>query len=480
MKGAIDAVQLVIDPAVLDAAAKSVRPPRPLLEGERPTDDVERFLIEHDLVLGRTADRVHVQCPWDSGHSTGTPGDTSSSWLRAGSGNFEVGHFSCRHDSCSGRSDGDFLDAIGWTLDGFEVIDISTADDPPASQSRRAVYQLLTIDDLAARPPISWRIKHVLPERGLASIYGPSGAGKGFVVIDMAMAISCGLPWFGHRVKPGSVVYCALEGEEGIPQRVAAYRARRTGVGEQMRFLLQPFNLLSHDVEALAKAIADTGCRGGITILDTLNRAAPGIDENDSKDMGRIIDSARALQGLVGGLVILVHHTGKDPTKGLRGHSSLHAALDCAIEVRRAGDLHDWSIVKSKDGRDGNFHLFHLDVVELGKDEDGDPITSCVVEPAVDTRSQMRKIKIPHGGNQKIILKAIRELLLNDSPLDDKDWPKSAPVGRPCVKLEDVVIKTRDRLTCAEDQRTRSTRTAITGLVNAGLLELNEGWLWEP
>ena len=120
---------------------------------------------------------------------------------------------------------------------------------------------------------------------------------------------------------------------------------------------------------------------GGIVCLDTLNRAAPGIDENDSSEMGLLIDAAKAMQAEIGGLVVLVHHAGKDATKGLRGHSSLHAALDAVLEVTRTGERREWNLAKSKDGEDGKAHAFRLDVVELGEDADGWPVSSCVVEP---------------------------------------------------------------------------------------------------
>ena len=436
-------------------------------------DDVTRYLTKKGLALGFGDDgKVHVACPWAADHTT--PNTLTGTSYLAGNG------FKCQHSHCAGRTVHEFLDKIGYTLDGFEEIDTRTDVVAPAVSSQRAAYQLLTADDLAARPPLSWCIKGVMPKTGLSAIFGPSGSGKSFVVIDLAMALASGLPWFSLRTKACPVTYCALEGEGGVAQRVAAYRARHGNVGEQVRYLLQPVNILnSTDVEALAKAITDTGGAGGVTILDTLNRAAPGSDENDSKDMGLIIAAAKALQVLVGGLVLLVHHTGKDVTKGLRGHSSLLAALDCAIEIIRAGDRRSWCIAKSKDGLDGNAHAFRLDVVELGIDEDGDQITSCVIVPETVTAGEVQKVKIPRGGNQKIILKAIRELLKSDTTFDTEKWPKSA-AGRPCIELEDAVAKICDRLTCVADQRSRSTRNAITGLVNIGLLALEDGWLWEP
>jgi putative DNA primase/helicase len=109
---------------------------------------------------------------------------------------------------------------------------------------------------------------------------------------------------------------------------------------------------------------------------------------------------------MTGGLVVLVHHTGKDSTKGLRGHSSLFAAMDAAIEVVRNGDRREWRVAKSKDGQDGGTHQFKLHVEPLGEDEHGDPITSCVV--ARDTAGEeVKRVKLPQGGNQRLVLEAM-------------------------------------------------------------------------
>jgi len=101
----------------------------------------------------------------------------------------------------------------------------------------------------------------------------------------------------------------------------------------------------------------------------------------------------KGLQSAVGGLVMLVHHTGKDATKGMRGHSSLIAALDAAIEVSRNGDQRSWQVAKSKDGEDGAAHPFKLEVMELGIDADGDPVTSCVIK--ADSSSPIKKPLTP-------------------------------------------------------------------------------------
>ena len=338
-------------------------------------------------------------------------------------------------------------------------------------------FSLLTADELALLPPLRWRIKGVLPETGLAAVYGPSGSGKSFLTLDMLACVADGGEWFGHQVSRAPVVYLALEGEAGVAQRMQAYRLQH---GEHtckgMRFMTVPFSLLAaSDVQGLAESIVAAGAAGGIVCIDTLNRAAPGADENSSQDMGLILDAAKALQTALGGLVLLVHHTGKNVQAGLRGHSSLFAALDAAIEVSREGDSRSWSVAKSKDGADGAEHSFRLDVLELGIDEDGDPINSCVIA-AEEAPERKTRCKLPKGGNQRIVLDALGEFLR-----DSKHYGKAgAPAIRPCVELERAIVAIAPRLTCEEKRRAERTRQAFTGLVSSGCIVLRDGWLWLP
>ncbi len=243
-------------------------------------------------------------------------------------------------------------------------------------------YKMKSARDVMMSEPIKWRIKGVVPERGIAAIYGPSGSGKSFLVMDMAINIAKGADWFGYRAKSCPVTYACLEGEAGLSVRLAAFQSKGI-IPLGIEFIDQPVNLLdTKDLRDLVQAIRANQMSEGIVIIDTLNRAVPGMDENSSVDMGHAINACKLIQQAVGGLVLLVHHSGKDATKGMRGHSSLHAALDAAIEVKRSGEDREWSVAKAKDGADGKGHPFMLEVVDMGTDEDGDPITSCVIRPS--------------------------------------------------------------------------------------------------
>ena len=350
--------------------------------------------------------------------------------------------------------------------DGFEVLEILLSDacDPPKR------YKLLNSADLAALPPLKWRIRGVLPDSGLAGVYGPSASGKSFLALDMAAAIAGGCRWFDCRVEAAPVVYAALEGEAGFKLRAQAWEAHQgRTLPAGLHMVLQPFKLTEpQDVRDLAAVVP----AGAVVFLDTLNRAAPTADENSSRDMGEILEAAKRLQSMTGGLVVLIHHTGKDATKGLRGHSSLFAALDAAVEVSRDGDRREWKVAKSKDGQDGDAHPFMLPVVTLGLDGYGDPVTSCVVVQDHAARD-VQRVKVPSGGNQRLVLDALRPLFK-----EGISGKPGAPPLRPCIELEAAVTAGAGRLTCETWRRATRTREAITGLVSRGVVGCNEGWLW--
>ncbi len=342
-------------------------------------------------------------------------------------------------------------------------------------------YRLLTDTDLCKLPPMQWRVKGVLPAEGLGAVFGASGSGKSFLVLDMLQSLAGGADWFGHRVTPCHVIYCALEGEGGIAGRVNAYRIRHGATSENIRYLVQPFSLLDGgDIHDLATAIKAGKNNTNVVVLDTLNRAAPGADENDSKAMGLIIAAAKELQTLIGGLVLLVHHTGKDASKGLRGHSSLHAALDAAVEVRRDGERREWLIAKSKDGEDGAAHPFKLDVVELGTDQDGEPVTSCVIHPQEEVADNIRRILPPKSGNLKIAWDALGEALRKAGDVKPEGAPDALPKGRPCLTVESTLTVIGSRLAVEPKRRTERARLALTGLCSKGMVTLQDGFLWLP
>ena len=250
---------------------------------------------------------------------------------------------------------------------------------PNASPTK---IKLMTAAEIIALPPLQWLVKDVLPTSGLATIFGQSGAGKTFLALDVGVSVADGTPWFGRRVVQRPVVYVALEGEFGLSKRLHALRKERGDkAGSNMHFVVSSFSLLNHEhVAELVAEIRAAKLEQPVIIIDTLSRAMPGGDENSGVDMGIAIEAAKSIQRAVDGLVILVHHAGKDPTRGMRGHSSLFAGADAVIMVRRENGARAWSIAKAKDSEDSSSYSFSLDTIEVGIDpDDGTSVTSCVV-----------------------------------------------------------------------------------------------------
>jgi len=216
----------------------------------------------------------------------------------------------------------------GWA---YGVLPQTTTSNLQPTHSSR--YALLGSAEIRLLTPITWRLKGVFPQSGLAAIFGPSGSGKSFLSFDLGACIAQGDEWFGIRTLSCEVTYIQLEGEAGLRNRVTAWeQSRGLSLPTNFKFIIQPFQLISGlDLSGVLEVLP----MDGVIFIDTLNRAAPTADENSSKDMGLILESAKHLSRETNSLVIVVHHTGKDVVRGMRGYSSLFAALDGAIEVTR-------------------------------------------------------------------------------------------------------------------------------------------------
>ena len=143
------------------------------------------------------------------------------------------------------------------------------------------------------------------------------------------------------------------------------------------------------------------------------------------------------------------------------------------MEVSRDGDRREWKVAKAKDGEDGDARPFKLQVETLGADEYGDAVTSCVVVPDHAARD-VRAVKLPQGGNQKIVLIALRSLFKSGG---QQGKPGAPPLAN-CLELEAAITFAASALVVTPDRKTERARDAISGLVARGLMGCNEGWIW--
>ena len=144
-------------------------------------------------------------------------------------------------------------------------------------------------------------------------------------------------------------------------------------------------------------------------VLDTLNRSLKGSESSD-EDMGDYVKAADALREAFECAVIVVHHCGIDGTRP-RGHTSLTGAVDAQLSVKReVGDVIVVTVDMMKDGAQGDTIASTLEVVDVGIDEDGEPITSCIIRSAETPDAKTRR-KVT--GQNKIALDQLTKALID-------------------------------------------------------------------
>lgn len=258
-------------------------------------------------------------------------------------------------------------------------------DDPQGATKAMIDAQLLTFSQLNELPRAQYIVKNLMADGDVGLVYGVSMAGKSFLALDLLWSIANGQDWFGYRIKEKrQVVYFALEGKGGIVKRMAALEQRHgKATLDNFLFMVQTLDLTDdRQIQAWTEAIKAKGIARPVIAIDTVAQASTGIDENASAGMGLIISGAQRLAQLVGGTVILIHHAGKDTSRGARGWSGLKGAMDFQIEVSvdEKTSARSWKAEKVKDDESGQQFQFALEVVTLSVDEDGDDVTSCLIK----------------------------------------------------------------------------------------------------
>ena len=351
----------------------------------------------------------------------------------------------------------EFARALPELQDKFD--DLGPLEDKEKVKTNR--FKFWSHEELKLLPRPEWIIKGVIPKAELAVIFGPPGSGKSFLAYDMACSILRGTVWGDAeaKVKKGRVTYVYAEGATGAWQRGEAY-CLNNGAGELPTVIRDAPNMFDRtDSNFLIRRIREQG-GADLVIIDTLTAASPGADENYGKDMTKILDHCRRVYKFTGATVLLIHHSGKDTSKGARGWSGLKGRVDAEIELLRNGDFRTAVITKLKDGADGTRHTFKLKTVVLGMDEDGDEITSCVVEHIAPAPEENKRQE-PRGEFGKTALRTAKVLMCDGS----------------AISVDQLVSETVKKMPRTEtgknDSRRQQTVRAVRKLVVDGHLFLH-------
>ena len=430
-------------------------------------DAVAIRLNELGLVKSKTRDGFNIQCPFDDEHS-GPSAESSTQYRLPHTNGHSLGQFICLHAHCTERPRMAFMDALGLvnTIDDFDDISeqpevvLDKAVSEAVAKVKEERFRLYTAEEFVVRTKATWLIKGVMPHASFGIFYGASGSGKSFFVFHMAAAIARGIAWRGHKTKKARVLWIAAEGQEDMRKRVYGYcLAEGIDVKDlDMKFISSAPNLMDvADVKALIKKIKEQG-EFDLIVIDTLAQVMQGGNENSGEDMGKVMGHCKEITRHTSAMVVPVHHSGKDESRGARGWSGLRAACDFEYEILRAGEDRVATITKMKGGADGDEFGFRLETILVGKDEDGDDEFTCVIQFTDASRATVAATAEPKGDGRKEVMARAHALL----DLGGGVMTRQA--------LVEAVAALRPRGDAERDQRKTNANRDVQKLVDGGFL----------
>lgn len=324
----------------------------------------------------------------------------------------------------------------------------------------------------------------------IAVFYGAAKTGKSFLTVDLALSLSNGDVWFDRSTRHAKVLYWAGEDFKGLIARRAACICQKGGCGvfsicddplslthSQATDTLDLLaNILRYEL-ALSRREEPNKYESlpPVLIIDTWAMLTASMDENSGKDMSAAMAALRQLQTRVFNLtIIIIHHGGKDGSRGMRGHSSLLAAVDVAIEVDRSSKgLGRWSVRSARRNPTGATGHFRLKQVSLPHSEfslAGKQLKTCILEEMDEV---VEGISLSHKAMQALdILKSLEG---TKTGIPCNVAPNRVAVNVTAFKA-DLKAKIFDQ--SSDDARRKAADRAVAQLINAGKIGRSDDLVW--
>ncbi|MDW4561227.1 AAA family ATPase [Aeromonas rivipollensis] len=278
-------------------------------------------------------------------------------------------------------------------------------------------------------------IKGTIPTKATVCFFGPSGHFKSFLALSVAAHIATGIEWDGRKTKQGAVLYIAAEGADGVKNRLRGWENRYNGGKIVSNLCVVDVGVILSDGDAQTqissvcqKIESDTGLPVVLIVIDTVARCMNG-EENSVKDAGNFIRGAKNISDDTGATVLLIHHTGKDMSRGARGSSAFKSAFDAEFLIKResprGGDFGiSFTCTKMKEGHQLDEVIFDQDRDSIGFDDDGEPVTTLV--PRSISRRSLSNAAPEVPGKSQELLDIIRNLDVSTSGVVSKSAVRQA------------------------------------------------------
>ncbi len=245
-----------------------------------------------------------------------------------------------------------------------------------------------------------WLLPYLLYEQQIGVCYAPPGSYKTFTVLSLALLLAYGMTLHGRKLYARNVIYVAGEGGTMLSIRKRAW-LHHHGLpikNDRLSILPRPVQLLDPaEVGEFIRAMRPYN--PGLVVLDTLSTCIAGANESAPEVMTAAIEATKRIRDELGCAVLIVHHPGKDESRGARGHSSLLGNVDTMWLIgKTAGNgTITLTVEKQKDAPVAKpMHFAVLHQALPVHDRYGEQITSCVVrELSVSDTSEKPYVEVP-------------------------------------------------------------------------------------
>lgn len=237
--------------------------------------------------------------------------------------------------------------------------------------------EMFKLSEAPSIPPREYLIEGLIYKGEISLLYGPSGSGKSAIIEDMFTRAAAGLAVGSLQAVELDVYWFATENPHEHLRRVANMDAQLTKISKthgQHYLTFEQLTLVGDGARNRMASLADLlrqqyEGRPQVVVVDTLNQAMAGLDENGSAGMSEVIANLKFLLSLCPDIhIMIVHHSGKKKENGPRGHSSLFAAMDSCFFLSALKNNIQLEVTKNRGGKKGRKLKFRLSGIETNND----------------------------------------------------------------------------------------------------------------
>ncbi len=273
------------------------------------------------------------------------------------------------------------------------------------------------INDASASPPPEI-IQGLLHQGSKAVLASGSKARKTWILMDLALCVSSGSPFWDLPTVQGRVLYINFEIQRAFFKSRLVKLCEARGIQERRNF--DVWNLRGHAAHLgilMPKIIERVKQRGySVILVDPIYKGLGGRDENSAGDMGQLCNELEALSVQTGAAVVFAAHF----TKGNQaGKNAMDRISGSGVVARDA----DTIITLTQHDVPGAYTVEST----LRNFPEPDPFVVGWAFPLMVRRSDLDPAKLKQANGRKPTYAVADVLtLIQSTPLSTMDWCKAA------------------------------------------------------